>query len=148
MKLNKKNLTYLPEVGKIEKKWWLVDADGAVVGRLATKICQILRGKDHPYYTPFFDCGDYIIVINARKVKLTGNKEDQKVYYRHSGYPGSIRETSFKRMLATHPENVILHAVKLMLPKNRLNRKILTKLKIFPDQAHNHAAQKPQLLKI
>ena len=148
MKLNKKNLTYLPEVEKIPKKWWLVDADGVVVGRLATKICEILRGKDHPYYTPFYDCGDFVVVINARKVKLTGKKEDQKVYYRHSGYPGGIREISFKRMQATHPEKIILHAVKLMLPKNRLSRKILTKLKVFPDQEHTHAAQKPQPFKI
>ena len=103
MKLNKSNVTYLPEKKGIEKKWWLIDASDLVLGRLATKISEILRGKDHPYYTPFFDCGDFVIVINAKKVKLTGSKEEQKLYYRHSGYRGGIKEISYQRMLATHP---------------------------------------------
>jgi len=148
MKLNKKNSTYLPEQKKLEKKWWLIDADGVVLGRLATKVCDILRGKDHPFYTPFFDCGDFVIVINARKVKLTGRKDEQKVYYRHSGYIGGIREVPVSKLRASHPEQIIVHAVKMMLPKNRLNRKILTKLKVYPDAEHKHTAQKPQTIKM
>jgi large subunit ribosomal protein L13 len=148
MKLNKSNVTYLPEKKGIERKWWLVDASDLVLGRLATKITDILRGKDHPYYTPFFDCGDFVIVINAKKVKLTGGKEEKKLYYRHSGYRGGLKEITYQRMLATHPERVVLHAVKGMLPKNKLSYKLLTKLKVYPDGKHNHAAQKPELLKI
>jgi len=148
MKLNKSNVTHLPEKKGIERKWWLVDASDLVLGRLATKISGILRGKDHPYYTPFFDCGDFVIVINAKKVKLTGGKEEQKLYYRHSGYRGGLKEITYQRMLATHPERVVLHAVKGMLPKNKLSYKLLTKLKVYPDAKHNHAAQKPELLKI
>jgi len=148
MKLNKSNVTYLPEKKGIEHKWWLVDASDLVLGRLATKITGILRGKDHPYYTPFFDCGDFVIVINAKKVKLTGSKEEQKLYYRHSGYRGGLKEISYQRMLETHPDRVILHAVKGMLPKNKLSYKLLTKLRVYPDDKHDHAAQKPELLKI
>jgi large subunit ribosomal protein L13 len=148
MKLNKSNVTHLPEKKGIVRKWWLVDASDLVLGRLATKITGILRGKDHPYYTPFFDCGDFVIVINARKVKLTGGKEEQKLYYRHSGYRGGLKEITYQRMMATHPERVVLHAVKGMLPKNKLSYKLLTKLKVYPDDKHNHAAQKPELLKI
>ena len=148
MKLNKSNVTYLPEKKGIERKWWLVDASDMVLGRLATKITGILRGKDHAYYTPFFDCGDFVIVINAKKVKLTGGKEEQKLYYRHSQYRGGLKEISYQRMLATHPDRVILHAVKGMLPKNKLSYKLLTKLRVYPDDKHDHAAQKPELLKI
>jgi large subunit ribosomal protein L13 len=148
MKLNKSNVTHLPEKKGIERKWWLVDASDLVLGRLATKVSGILRGKDHPYYTPFFDCGDFVIVINAKKVKLTGGKEEQKLYYRHSGYRGGLKEITYQRMLATHPERVVLHAVKGMLPKNKLSYKLLTKLKVYPGDKHVHAAQKPELLKI
>ena len=148
MKLNKSNVTHLPEKKGIERKWWLVDASDMVLGRLATKITDILRGKDHPYYTPFFDCGDFVIVINAKKVKLTGGKEEQKLYYRHSGYRGGLKEITYQRMLATHPDRVILHAVKGMLPKNKLSYKLLTKLRVYPDDKHDHTAQKPELLKI
>ncbi len=148
MKLNKSNVTHLPEKKGIERKWWLVDASDLVLGRLATKISGILRGKDHPYYTPFFDCGDFVIVINAKKVKLTGSKEEQKVYYRHSGYRGGLKEVTYERMLAKHPERVVLHAVKGMLPKNKLSYKLLTKLRVYPGDKHDHAAQKPELLKI
>ena len=148
MKLNKSNVTYLPEKKGIEHKWWLVDASDLVLGRLATKITGILRGKDHPYYTPFFDCGDFVVVINAKKVKLTGGKEEQKLYYRHSGYRGGLKEITYQRMLATHPDRVILHAVKGMLPKNKLSYKLLTKLRVYPDDKHEHTAQKPELLKI
>lgn len=148
MKLNKNNKTFLPQKNEIEKKWWLLDADGVVLGRLATKVADILRGKNRPHYTPFFDTGDFVIIVNANKVKLTGRKEDQKVYYRHSGYMGGLKETSYKKMIATHPDRVIAHAVKGMLPKNKLNRKILKKLKIYSGSQHKHQAQKPEILKI
>ena len=148
MKLNKSNVTYLPQKNGMEKKWWLIDASDLVLGRLATRISDILRGKDHPYYTPFYDCGDHVVVINARKIRLTGSKEEQKLYFRHSGYRGGIKEISFERMMATHPDRVVLNAVKGMLPKNRLASKLLTKLKVYPDAAHGHAAQKPEVLKI
>jgi len=148
MKLNKNNKTFLPQKNAIEKKWWLVDADGVVLGRLATQVANILRGKNRPHYTPFFDSGDFVIIVNADKVKLTGKKESQKVYYRHSGYMGGLKEISFKHAIATHPERVITHAVKGMLPKNRLNRKILTKLKVYAGSEHKHQAQKPEILKI
>lgn len=148
MKLNKNNKTFLPQKNAIEKKWWLVDADGVVLGRLAAQVANILRGKNRPHYTPFFDSGDFVIIVNADKVKLTGKKESQKVYYRHTGYMGGLKETSFKRMITTHPERVITHAVRGMLPKNRLNRKILTKLKVFAGPEHKHQAQKPEILKM
>ena len=146
MKLNKNNKTPIPQKSEIEKKWWLVDADGQILGRLATRIADVLRGKDKPIYTPFFDTGDFVVVINARKIKTTGDKEEQKVYYRHSGYMGGLNESTLKETLAKNPERVIKHAVKGMLPKNRLNRKILKKLKIFAGAEHNHSAQKPEVL--
>jgi len=148
MKLNRNNKTFLPQKNAIEKKWWLVDADGVVLGRLASQVANILRGKNRPHYTPFFDSGDFVIIVNADKVKLTGKKENQKVYYRHTGYMGGLKETTFKRMITTHPERVIAHAVRGMLPKNRLNRKILTKLKVYAGPEHKHQAQKPELLKM
>jgi large subunit ribosomal protein L13 len=148
VKLNRNNKTFLPQKNEIQKKWWLVDADGVVLGRLATRVANVLRGKNLPHYTPFFDTGDFVIIVNADKIKITGNKDSQKVYYRHSGYMGGLKETSYKRMIATHPERIIAHAVKGMLPKNRLNRKILTKLKVYAGSEHQHQAQKPALLKI
>ncbi len=148
MKLNNSNKTFLPKKDALEPKWWLVNADGVILGRLATKIADILRGKNKPNYTPFFDTGDFVVIVNADKIRLTGNKEDQKMYYRHSGYMGGIKEITYKRMLSTHPERIIAHAVKGMLPKNRLNRKILKKLKIYAGSEHNHKAQKPESLEI
>lgn len=148
MKLSKINKTFLPQKDEIDRKWWLVDADGMVLGRLATEVALILRGKDKPIYTPFLDSGDFVVIINARKIRLTGNKEQQKVYYRHSGYRGGIKEVSYERMLKAHPDRVIMHAVRGMLPKNRLNRKILRKLRVFSGTEHRHQAQKPEILKI
>lgn len=150
MRLNKSNKTFLPQKAEFEKtkKWWLVDAEGIVLGRLATKVAEILRGKNKPQYTPFFDTGDFVIIINADKVKLTGNKEAQKMYYRHSGYMGGLKETPYARMKATHPERIITHAVKGMLPKNKLNRKILKKLKVYSGSEHKHKAQQPETLKL
>jgi len=148
MRLNKDNKTFLPQNDNESKKWWLVDAEDVVLGRLATRIADILRGKDKPLYTPFFDTGDFVVVVNADKVKLTGNKETQKMYYRHSGYMGGIKETSYLRMKATHPERIIMQAVRGMLPKNKLNRKILKKLKVYAGPVHEHKAQKPETLNL
>jgi len=131
-----------------ERKWWLVDAEGIILGRLATKVATVLRGKDKPAYTPFFDNGDFVVIINADKIKVTGNKEDQKIYYHHSGFMGGIKEVGYRRMMNTHPERIIRAAVRGMLPKNRLNRKILKKLKIYAGTDHKHKAQKPEVLSI
>ncbi|MEN8222727.1 MAG: 50S ribosomal protein L13 [Acidobacteriota bacterium] len=146
MKLNENNKTAIPKKDDQDKKWLLIDADGMILGRLATRIASVLRGKDKPTYTPFFDNGDFVIVVNADKIKLTGNKEEQKVYYRHSGWMGGIKETSYQKMLATHPERILKAAVKGMLPKNKLNRKILKKLKIYSGTDHKHKAQQPETL--
>lgn len=148
MNLNLKNKTFISKKSPDEKKWWLVDADGLVLGRLATRVASVLRGKDKPVYTPFFDNGDFVVIINADKIRMTGNKEDQKIYYRHSGFMGGIKETDYRRMMATHPERIIRAAVRGMLPKNRLNRKILKKLKIYTGTEHKHKAQKPEVLSI
>lgn len=148
MKLSKNNKTFVPQKDALEKKWWLINAEGVVLGRLASRVANILRGKNKANYTPFFDTGDFVIVINADKVKLTGNKEDQKMYYRYSGYMGGIKEITYKHMLAKHPDRILTHAVKGMLPKNRLNRKILKKLKVYAGTEHKHQAQKPETLKV
>ena len=148
MKLNKKNVTFLPEKEKIERKWLVIDAADQVLGRLATRVADILRGKDRPSFTPFFDCGDFVVIINARKIKVTGHKDEQKMYYRHSGYMGSLKEIPYERMLKNHPDRIIMNAVKGMLPKNRLSRQLLTKLRVYPDGNHQHAAQKPEMVKL
>ncbi len=146
MNLNENNKTAIPKKGEQDRKWLLIDAEGIVLGRLATRVASILRGKDKPTYTPFFDNGDYVIIVNAAKIKLTGNKEEQKVYYRHSGWMGGIKETSYQKMLESHPERILKAAVKGMLPKNKLNRKILKKLKIYSGVEHKHKAQRPESL--
>ncbi len=148
MNLNLKNKTFVYKKSPDERKWWLVDAEGIVLGRLATKVATVLRGKDKPAYTPFFDNGDFVVIINADKIKVTGNKEDQKIYYHHSGFMGGIKEVGYRRMMNTHPERIIRAAVRGMLPKNRLNRKILKKLKIYAGTDHKHEAQKPEVLSI
>jgi len=142
------NKTYSAKPGEVEQKWWVVDANSKVLGRLATRIADILRGKNKPHYTPHIDTGDFVIVINAEKVRLTGRKLAQKKYYRHSGYPGGIRETTAEEMIEKHPERVIQHAVKGMLPKNKLNRHLLKKLKVYTGSNHPHEAQKPETLEI
>ena len=148
MKLSRTNKTFVPKKEAIERKWWVVDAENVVLGRLATRVAEILRGKNKPNYTPFFDTGDFVIVINADKVKLTGKKETQKVYYRHSGYLGGLKETSYQKMLSDHPERIVMHAVRGMLPNNKLNKKILKKLKVYTGSDHQHKAQKPEPLEI
>jgi len=130
------------------REWFLVDAKGKTLGRIATKIADLLRGKNKPTFTPHVDTGAFVIIINAEKVALTGNKQDQKIYYRHSGYLGSLRSTSARQLLAKKPEDVILKAVKGMLPKNRLSDQIIKKLKIYPGGEHPHVAQNPAALEL
>ena len=127
----------------IDKKWVLINAEGRILGRMATEIADTLRGKDKPVYTPHVDTGDFVVVINAEKVRLTGRKWDQKVYYHHSGYIGGIKAKTAREMLDKKPEELIRHAVKGMLPKNRLGRKVLTKLKVYRGAEHPHEAQVP-----
>jgi large subunit ribosomal protein L13 len=133
---------------EIERTWYVVDAEGKTLGRLSTEIARILRGKHKPIYTPHVDTGDYVIVINADKVRVTGKRLDQKIYYRHSGYMGGLKAIPLRRMLETHPERVIELAVKGMLPKNRLGRQMYKKLKVYASPEHPHQAQKPQPLEL
>ena len=132
----------------VERSWWVIDAENQTLGRLATEIARRLRGKHKPEYTPHVDTGDYIIVINAEKVRVTGNKETDKVYWRHSGYPGGIRGTNVATMRETHPERIIEKAVKGMLPKNPLGRAMYRKLKVYAGAEHPHAAQQPTTLEL
>lgn len=130
----------------VEHAWYVVDAAGRPLGRLASEIARRLRGKHKPIYTPHVDTGDYIVVINAARVGVTGNKRKQKLYHRHSGYPGGLRSVSLGRMLDTHPTRVIEHAVKGMLPKGPLGRDMFRKLRVYPDADHKHRAQRPETL--
>lgn len=138
--------TYTPKAAEIEREWYVVDAAGKTLGRLATRIATILRGKHKPLFSPHLDVGDYVIVVNAEKVVLTGRKREQKMYYRHSGYMGGLTEIPFERMIATFPERVIQRAVRGMLPHNRLGRAILKKLKVYAGPEHPHQAQQPKPL--
>ncbi len=131
-----------------QRQWFVVDAEGKVLGRLASEVAKVLRGKNKPIFSPHVDTGDFVIVVNARGLKLTGRKLDKKVYYRHSEFPGGIRATTAEKMLANKPEALVRLAVKGMLPKNRLARKLVTKLKVYPGPDHPHSAQKPQPLEI
>jgi len=140
--------TYSPKASEIERNWYIVDAEGQVLGRLASKIAQVLRGKHKPTFVPHLDCGDFVVVVNAEKVRLTGNKKVAKTYFRHSGYPGGEKLTTVEEMLQKHPERVILSAVKGMLPSNKLASKQLTKLKVYAGAEHPHAAQQPESLEL
>ena len=140
--------TYSAKPSEIEHNWYVVDAEGKTLGRLATEIAKILRGKHKPIYTPHMDTGDFVIVINADKVRVTGKRLDQKFYYRHSGYIGGLKSVSLRRMLETHPERVIEHAVKGMLPKTRLGRQMYKKLKVYASPEHPHQAQQPKPLEL
>lgn len=131
----------------VERKWYIVDAAGQTVGRLATEVATVLRGKHKPTYTPHVDCGDHVIIINAEQIKFTGKKLDQKVYRKHSGYVGGLKEVSAREVLEKHPERIMMSAVKGMLPKNSLGRKMLTKLRVYAGAEHDHAAQQPEELK-
>lgn len=140
--------TFLQKKENIERNWYVVDASGISLGRVATKVATILRGKHKPTYTPYVDCGDYVIVINADKVKLTGNKLNDKMYYNHSGYPGGLRERNAKIMIKDYPEEMMERAIKGMLPHNRLGRAMGKKLFVYRGNEHKHEAQKPVELKI
>ena len=138
--------TYNAKPGEIARDWYLVDAEGKTLGRLATQIADRLRGKSKPVFTPHVDTGDFVVVINAEKIAVTGKKLEQKMYYKHSGYPGGLKERTLEEMLERRPEEVIRIAVKGMLPRNRLARKQLTKLKVYAGPEHPHQAQQPQPL--
>ncbi|MFQ6000411.1 MAG: 50S ribosomal protein L13 [Anaerolineae bacterium] len=138
--------TYATKPEDIERRWYVVDAEGKILGRLASEVAKILRGKHKPYFTPHLDTGDYVIVINAAKIRVTGKKLDDKIYYRHSGYPGGLRSTTLAEMLKKRPTRVIRLAVWGMLPHNRLGRAMMRKLKIYEGESHSHQAQKPQPL--
>src|SRR3974390_2000364 len=138
--------THLPKVNLDERKWHVVNADGAVLGRLAAQVANILRGKNKPVYTPHMDAGDFVVVINAEKVVVTGKKETEKEFMTYSGWKGGERYRSVEQIRASHPEKLITHAVKGMVPKNRLGRVLMTKLKVYKGAEHPHAAQKPQAL--
>jgi large subunit ribosomal protein L13 len=140
--------TYLPKVNLDERKWHVIDADGVVLGRLAAKVADVLRGKNKPVFTPNLDAGDFVVVINAEKVAVSGNKETGKVYMTYSGWKGGEKFKSVAQVRARHPEELIHRAVKGMIPKNRLGRQLLTKLKVYKGADHPHAAQQPSALKI
>ena len=140
--------TYLPKVNLDQRKWHVIDAEGAVLGRLAVQIADVLRGKNKPVFTPHLDAGDFVVVINAEKVILTGKKETDKQYMSYSGWKGGERFRSVAEVRQKHPEDIIMHAVKGMIPKNRLGKRLLTKLKVFKGAEHPHAAQMPSTLKL
>lgn len=140
--------TYTVRKGDIKREWYVVDAQGKTLGRLASEIAKILRGKRKPIYVPHLDCGDYVIVVNAEKVRVTGRKLDQKFYYRHSGYPGGLKSISLRDQLQKHPTRVLEAAVRGMLPKNRLGRAMIKKLKVYAGGSHPHQAQQPKVLEL
>lgn len=140
--------TYTVRKGDIKREWYVVDAQGKTLGRLASEIAKILRGKHKPIYMPHLDCGDYVIVVNAEKVRVTGKKLDQKFYYRHSGYPGGLKSINLRDQLQKHPTRVLEAAVRGMLPKNRLGRAMIKKLKVYAGGSHPHQAQQPKVLEL
>ena len=138
--------TFMASPSTVERKWYVVDAANMTLGRLASEVAKVLRGKNKAIFTPHMDTGDFVIVVNADKVKVTGKKLDQKIYYRHSGYVGGMKETTLREMMAKKPERVVEHAVKGMLPKGPLGREMYTKLHVYAGPEHKHAAQKPEAL--
>lgn len=140
--------TYMQRKEDLERTWYVIDAEGQNLGRLATKVANVLRGKHKPTYTPHIDCGDYVIVVNASKINLTGNKLDQKIYYNHSGYTGGLRERTARVMKESYPVEMVERAVKGMLPKNRLGRQMYKKLFVYEGMNHNHEAQKPEKINL
>lgn len=138
--------TFTPRPSDVERHWWVVDADGLPLGRLASEVASVLRGKNKPTFAPHFDMGDFVIVVNAAKVQITGDKATQKRYYRHSGYPGGLRSSTFEEMRAKFPERVVEQAVRGMLPRNRLGRQMYRKLRVYRGPEHPHFAQSPRPL--
>lgn len=140
--------SFLAKPQEIERKWYVIDAEGKTLGRLASEVAKILRGKHKPIYTPHVDTGDHVIIVNAEKIVLTGKKLEQKYYRYHTGYPGGLREIPYKKLIAENPEKAVFLAVKGMLPKNRLGRKMIKKLRVYRGSEHNHQAQKPEVYEI
>ena len=140
--------TYMANAQNVERKWYVVDADGMVLGRLATQVASILRGKNKPTYTPHVDTGDYVIVINASKIRMTGKKLDQKIYYHHSGYVGGLKEIKYRKLIAEKPEFAVRHAIEGMLPKGPLGNQMAKKLHVYAGAEHEQAAQKPEALEL
>ena len=140
--------TFMASPATIERKWYVIDAEGQTLGRFASEVAKVLRGKNKPIYTPHIDTGDYVIVVNAAKIKVTGKKLEQKIYYHHSDYPGGMRETTLKELFAKRPEEVITLAVKGMLPKGPLGRSMISKLHVYAGPEHAQAAQKPEVLEL
>lgn len=140
--------TFLPDVEQLERNWYVVDAGGQVLGRLASRVATVLMGKDKPIYTDFLDTGDFVVVVNAEKVKLTGKKLDDKVYYSHSGFPGGLKQINARDLMQKRPEELVELAVRGMLPKNKLGRRMLKRLKVYAGSAHPHEAQQPNTLTV
>ena len=140
--------TYSPKASEIQRAWWVVDADGLVLGRLASEVARLLRGKHKPSFTPHLDTGDHVVIVNADKVVLTAGKAERKTVYRHSGYPGGLKAETFAHLLERRPEEAVRRTIRGMLPKNRLGRQMLTKLKVYAGPTHPHAAQQPQPLDV
>lgn len=138
--------TYMAKGETLQRNWFVVDAEGMVLGRLSSQVAAILRGKHKPIYTPHVDCGDHVIIINAGKIVLTGNKLDQKKYYRHTGYPGGLKETSYRTLIEKKPEFVVYESIRRMMPKGPLGRQMLKKLRVYAACEHQNAAQKPEAL--
>ena len=140
--------TFMANAQNVDRKWYVVDAEGKTLGRLASEVASVLRGKNKPIYTPHVDCGDYVIVINAEKIEVTGKKRKEKIYKRHTGYPGGLRELTFEKLQERKPEEIIKHAIKGMLPDGKLGRQMFKKLKVYVGPEHAHTAQKPETLEI
>ncbi len=140
--------SFIEKPQNVERKWFIVDAEGKTLGKVASRVASILRGKHKSTFTPHVDCGDYVIVINAEKVEVTGRKRKNKIYKRHTGYPGGLKEVTFQQLQAAKPEEIIRHAVKGMMPKGKLGRQMYKKLKVYAGPEHGHAAQKPEMLEV
>lgn len=140
--------SFIEKPQNVERKWFIVDAERKTLGKVASRVASILRGKHKSTFTPHVDCGDYVIVINAEKVEVTGRKRKNKIYKRHTGYPGGLKEVTFQQLQAAKPEEIIRHAVKGMMPKGKLGRQIYKKLKVYAGPEHGHAAQKPEMLEV
>ncbi|MDD7511106.1 MAG: 50S ribosomal protein L13 [Peptostreptococcaceae bacterium] len=138
--------SFIAKPAEVQRKWYVVDADGKTLGRLASEVASVLRGKNKPTFTPHVDCGDYVIIVNAEKIAVTGKKRKEKIYKRHTGYPGGLREITFEKLQAKKPEEIIRHAVKGMLPNGKLGRQMFKKLKVYAGPEHQHVAQKPEKL--
>jgi large subunit ribosomal protein L13 len=147
-KLKQEKITRFIKTDDADRKWYVIDAEDQVLGRLAAKVARVIRGKEKAIFTPNTDTGDFVVVINADKIKMTGKRELQKTYFSHSGYPGGSRIRTFAEMMQKHPERIVQNAVKGMLPKNRLGRKLIKKLKVYAGESHPHAAQKPEQLSL